>query len=404
MRWIFHPVQIRSTYSTPAGAIACESKLAIELIRNLDDFELPDNGNLQRNRSHFKILWRVLFTPHPNLEEMVVLIHKHLSTETTGTAEDNTLNSDVDPQASFQAKTPLKDDEDDDAMSDDDGFDQMDDSDGGDANYVPYEYAEGPCTPGLWEEPNLPNIQETPTCDEESMKEKVENASEKVTEYVPHQQEKSTPVVMGMEHTPMVTEYVPRQQETSTPVVMGMEETPMVTEYVARQQEKSTLVVMGMEHMPMVTEYVPHQQQKSTPVVMGMEHTPMVTEYVPRHQEKSKSVVMRMEHKPMVNEYVPHQQEKSTPEVLRSVVTMSEGHEGVKETFYENAIDKGRGVQSVVNDNRENWVKVQEKEFCKYFALMIIPFAMSDRRNSPLEIQALKRILATPTNAKRNDA
>ncbi|KAI3691408.1 hypothetical protein L2E82_49767 [Cichorium intybus] len=44
---------------------------------------------------------------------------------TTGTVEDNkTLHSNVDPQASFQEKKPLKDDEDHDAMSDDDGFDQ----------------------------------------------------------------------------------------------------------------------------------------------------------------------------------------------------------------------------------------------------------------------------------------
>ncbi|KAI3779487.1 hypothetical protein L2E82_09208 [Cichorium intybus] len=44
---------------------------------------------------------------------------------TTRTVKDNkTLNSNVDPQASFQSKTPLKDDEDHDAMSDDDGFDQ----------------------------------------------------------------------------------------------------------------------------------------------------------------------------------------------------------------------------------------------------------------------------------------
>ncbi|CAH1443841.1 unnamed protein product [Lactuca virosa] len=145
--------------------------------------------------------------------------------ETAGVTDTATLNSNVDPQASFQAntpaetaadtdtatatatlnsnvdldpqaKTPVKDDEDHDAMSDDDGLDQMDDSDGyddGDADYVPDDY-EGPSTPGLWEEPNLPNIQETPTCDDESLKEKLENTSQKLTDYVPHQQEKSTPV------------------------------------------------------------------------------------------------------------------------------------------------------------------------------------------------------------------
>ncbi|XP_023757011.1 sister chromatid cohesion 1 protein 4 isoform X2 [Lactuca sativa] len=145
--------------------------------------------------------------------------------ETAGVTDTDTatLNSNVDPQASFQAntpaetavdtdtvtatlnsnvdldpqaKTPVKDDEDHDAMSDDDGLDQMEDSDGyddGDADYVPDDY-EGPSTPGLWEEPNLPNIQETPTCDDESLKEKLENTSQKVTDYVPHQQEKSTPV------------------------------------------------------------------------------------------------------------------------------------------------------------------------------------------------------------------
>lgn len=72
-------------------------------------------------------------------------------------------------------------------MEDSDGYDD------GDADYVPDDY-EGPSTPGLWEEPNLPNIQETPTCDDESLKEKLENTSQKVTDYVPHQQEKSTPV------------------------------------------------------------------------------------------------------------------------------------------------------------------------------------------------------------------
>ncbi|KAI3751569.1 hypothetical protein L2E82_22658 [Cichorium intybus] len=363
---------------------------------DLDDFELPDNENLQSGFVDHHVGAKEQITLQDTMEGVVYTTsefgrderfgdgeasHLDLNEElvvekaaTTGTTEDNsnTLNSNVDPQASTgtaedntlnsnvdpQAKTPLKDDEDHDAMSDDDGFDQMDDdSDGyddGDADYVPDEYAEGPCTPGLWEQPNLPNIQETPTCDEESMKEKLEN--------VPHQQEKSTPVVMGMEHIPMVTEYVPHQQEKSTPVVMGMEHTPMVTEYVPRQQEKSTPVVMGMEHVSMATEYVPRQQEKSTPVVMGMENVPMVTEYVPRQQEKS---------------------------TLGSVVTMSEGHEGMKETYYENAIDKGRGVQSVVNDNRENWVKVQgnlENAYHPTSQLVSNPETLNKKNPEPIQL------------------
>ncbi|KAI3751678.1 hypothetical protein L2E82_22769 [Cichorium intybus] len=339
---------------------------------DLDDFELPDNENLQSGFVDHHVGAKEQITLQDTMEGVVYTTsefgrderfgdgeasHLDLNEElvvekaaTTGTTEDNsnTLNSNVDPQASTgtaedntlnsnvdpQAKTPLQDDEDHDAMSDDDGFDQMDDdSDGyddGDADYVPDEYAEGPCTPGLWEQPNLPNIQETPTCDEESMKEKLEN--------VPH------------------------------------------------QQEKSTLVVMGMEHIPMVTEYVPHQQEKSTPVVMGMEHTPMVTEYVPRQQEKSTPVVMGMENVPMVTEYVPRQQEKST---LGSVVTMSEGHEGMKETYYENAIDKGRGVQSVVNDNRENWVKVQgnlENAYHPTSQLVSNPETLNKKNPEPIQL------------------
>ncbi|CAI9260879.1 unnamed protein product [Lactuca saligna] len=161
-------------------------------------------------------------TLNPNVDPQASFQAK-TPAEPADVTDTATLNSNVDPQASFQAKTPaetagvtdtdtatlnsnvdldpqaktpVKDDEDHDAMSDDDGLDQMEDSDGyddGDADYVPDDY-EGPSTPGLWEEPNLPNIQETPTCDDESLKEKLENTSQKVTHYMPHQQEKSTPV------------------------------------------------------------------------------------------------------------------------------------------------------------------------------------------------------------------
>ncbi|KAL4554538.1 hypothetical protein LXL04_039369 [Taraxacum kok-saghyz] len=166
---------------------------------DLDDFELPDNENLQGNFVDHHVGARDQITLQDTMEGVVYSTSDFGRDERFGDGEASHLdlnedlvaekvetagNTNVDPEA----KTPVKEDENEDDLSDDDGVDQdqMEDSDGyddGDADYVPEEYTEGPSTPGLWEEPNLPKVEETPTC--------VTESSQNATVYVPHQQEKS---------------------------------------------------------------------------------------------------------------------------------------------------------------------------------------------------------------------
>ncbi|KAL4554222.1 hypothetical protein LXL04_039653 [Taraxacum kok-saghyz] len=133
---------------------------------DLDDFELPDNENLQGNFVDHHVGARDQITLQDTMEALCTLLaisdrderfgdgeasHLDLNEDLVAEKVETAGNTNVDPEA----KTPVKEDENEDDLSDDDGVDQdqMEDSDGyddGDADYVPEEYTEGPSTPGLW--------------------------------------------------------------------------------------------------------------------------------------------------------------------------------------------------------------------------------------------------------------
>lgn len=191
---------------------------------DLDDFELPDNEIFQGNYVDHHISSKDQITLQDTMEGVVYSTSKfglderfgdgdasgldldeELLVEKAATAEHATgsSNSDFDPQASVQANASPK-------YEDDRGLpavpeampasgienQQIGEYDG---DNEPVEYAQAPCTPGLWEEPNLSNIQETSACDdhhepenhsltESAVKENLENASSKEAECLPHEQ------------------------------------------------------------------------------------------------------------------------------------------------------------------------------------------------------------------------
>lgn len=184
---------------------------------DLDDFELPDNDIFQGNYVDHHISSREQITLQDTMEGVVYstsqfgLDERFGDGDTSGldldeemlmekvAAEAHTsviLTEDADPRASVQPVTTLTKDEDQDTMAvytetivATDGVnqynDQIEEFDG-DADHV--EYAQAPCTPGLWEEPNLSNVQETSACDDHlesenhnltdsAVRENLENAS-----------------------------------------------------------------------------------------------------------------------------------------------------------------------------------------------------------------------------------
>nr|XP_043631652.1 sister chromatid cohesion 1 protein 4 [Erigeron canadensis] len=144
---------------------------------DLDDFELPDSESLHGNYVDHHISSKEQITLQDTMDGVVfstskfglderfgdgdasgldldeeLLVEKAANAEhTTGTS-----NSDygVDPHASFQFKAPASSGVVNQQMEEDDGDNE------------PADYAQAPCTPGLWEEPNLSNIQETSACDD----------------------------------------------------------------------------------------------------------------------------------------------------------------------------------------------------------------------------------------------
>ncbi|KAK1421155.1 hypothetical protein QVD17_23291 [Tagetes erecta] len=159
---------------------------------DLDDFELPDS-DLQGNYVDQHISSKDQITLQDTMEGVVYSTSKFGLDERFGDDDASgldldeellvekaapglatgTSNSDADPQASVHANAT-------DALNE-----ELDEYDG---DNEPVDYAQAPCTPGLWEEPNLSNIQETSACDDHhepenhtipefAVKENLENAS-----------------------------------------------------------------------------------------------------------------------------------------------------------------------------------------------------------------------------------
>ncbi|XP_071734712.1 sister chromatid cohesion 1 protein 4-like [Rutidosis leptorrhynchoides] len=194
---------------------------------DLDDFEIPDSEILQGNYVDHHISSKEHITLQDTMDGVVYTTSKfglderfgdgdaagldleqEVLVEKAANAEHTTgpSNSDNDPQASGYANDPSG------VM--DQQMDDDDDDDDGDSQ--PVDYGHAPCTPGLWEEPNLPNIQETSACDDHQEPEthtipefavkqtSLENASNNEShEQPPHNQfeshEKSLPKIVATE-------------------------------------------------------------------------------------------------------------------------------------------------------------------------------------------------------------
>nr|GMC54056.1 sister chromatid cohesion 1 protein 4 isoform X1 [Ipomoea batatas] len=168
----------------------------------LDDFELPDNDIFQGNYVDHHVSSREQITLQDSMEGVAYSTSKFGLDERFGDGDTSGLDLEeelfldkvaatgdasvsADPQPSVEPMTPLKQDELRDVMAA--NSESMIDGAEGDADFM--EYAQAPCTPGLAEEPNLSNIQETSACDdhleteyqhltESVMKEGLQNISE----------------------------------------------------------------------------------------------------------------------------------------------------------------------------------------------------------------------------------
>ncbi|KAL8247459.1 hypothetical protein R6Q59_008675 [Mikania micrantha] len=132
---------------------------------DLDDFELPDN-DLQGNYVDQHISSKDQITLQDTMEGVVYTTSKFGLDERFGDGDTSGLDLDEELFAE-KAATPEvatgASNSDDDANASGLLNQHLDEYDG---DNEPVDYAQAPCTPGLWEEPNLPNIQETSACDD----------------------------------------------------------------------------------------------------------------------------------------------------------------------------------------------------------------------------------------------
>ncbi|XP_019261505.1 PREDICTED: sister chromatid cohesion 1 protein 4 isoform X2 [Nicotiana attenuata] len=143
----------------------------------LDDFELPDNDIFQGNYVDHHVSSREQITLQDNMEGVVYSTSKFGLDERFGDGDTSGLYLDeelfldkvaaagdasvsADPLASVEPMTPLKQEEHDEEMAA--NSESMIDGVDGDADFMDH----APCTPGLAEEPNLSNIQETSACED----------------------------------------------------------------------------------------------------------------------------------------------------------------------------------------------------------------------------------------------
>ncbi|XP_071921690.1 sister chromatid cohesion 1 protein 4-like isoform X4 [Coffea arabica] len=146
---------------------------------DLDDFELPDNDIFQGNFVDHHISSREQITLQDNMEGVVYSTSQFGLDERFGDGDTSGLDLDeellmgkidvaghsglsADPQASVHSMTPLKLDEDHQGMPANPETVIEDVNE--DADLM--DYAQAPRTPGLVEEPNLSNVQETSACDD----------------------------------------------------------------------------------------------------------------------------------------------------------------------------------------------------------------------------------------------
>ncbi|XP_009773589.1 sister chromatid cohesion 1 protein 4 isoform X1 [Nicotiana sylvestris] len=143
----------------------------------LDDFELPDNEIFQGNYVDHHVSSREQITLQDNMEGVVYSTSKFGLDERFGDGDTSGLYLDeelfldkvaaagdasvsADPLASVEPMTPLKQEEHNEEMAA--NSESMIDGVDGDADFMDH----APCTPGLAEEPNLSNIQETSACED----------------------------------------------------------------------------------------------------------------------------------------------------------------------------------------------------------------------------------------------
>ncbi|XP_076892402.1 sister chromatid cohesion 1 protein 4-like isoform X2 [Bidens hawaiensis] len=158
---------------------------------DLDDFELPDS-DLQGNYVDQHISSKDQITLQDTMEGVIYSTSKFGLDERFGDGDASGLDLDEEllvekaatPELAAAAGASHSDD--DPQASGGIGNEHLDDYDG---DNEPVDYAQGPSTPGLWEEPNLPNVQETSACDDHhepenhaitqsAVKESLENVSQ----------------------------------------------------------------------------------------------------------------------------------------------------------------------------------------------------------------------------------
>ncbi|XP_076946963.1 sister chromatid cohesion 1 protein 4-like isoform X2 [Bidens hawaiensis] len=139
---------------------------------DLDDFELPDS-DLQGNYVDQHVSSKDQITLQDTMEGVIYSTSKFGLDERFGDVDASGLDLDEEllvekaasPElaAAAAAAAGASHSDDDPQASGGIGNEHLDDYDG---DNEPVDYAQGPSTPGLWEEPNLPNVQETSACDD----------------------------------------------------------------------------------------------------------------------------------------------------------------------------------------------------------------------------------------------
>ncbi|XP_076918774.1 sister chromatid cohesion 1 protein 4-like isoform X2 [Bidens hawaiensis] len=180
---------------------------------DLDDFELPDS-DLQGNYVDQHISSKDQITLQDTMEGVIYSTSKFGLDERFGDGDASGLDLDEEllvekaatPELAAAAGASHSDD--DPQASGGIGNEHLDDSDG---DNEPVDYAQGPSTPGLWEEPNLPNVHETSACDdhhepenhaktESVVKENLENVFPREHHNLFESHAKSPPHVAETEH------------------------------------------------------------------------------------------------------------------------------------------------------------------------------------------------------------
>ncbi|GJU40534.1 sister chromatid cohesion 1 protein 4 [Tanacetum coccineum] len=202
---------------------------------DLDDFELPDSEIFQGNYVDHHVSSKDQITLQDTMDGVVYSTSKFglnerfgdgdaagldleedLLAEKAATAEHatGTSNSDVDPQTSAHADASFKYTDNLDGLAvpevvpaSDTANQRIEDYD---EDNEPAEYAQAPCTPGLWEEPNLSNVQETSVFDDHQEPENHSITESAVKESASHEHhnlfephEKSPPHIAETERMPM---------------------------------------------------------------------------------------------------------------------------------------------------------------------------------------------------------